>query len=105
MPQTLNTRPDCTDPFPEKAGTTALCGGKEQRVLYHPGVGLLKLGTSDFNLWQGYKPGAELQPHYQTSAGLYATYQIEDARAGQMIESAFAGLGAFQAIRKAKSTD
>lgn len=89
------------DPFPSDHEPNHACPAAKSRVLYHPKVGKLKLGVSDYNLWQGYKPGAQPQPHFKTAAGLYATFQIEDAQLGKNFQIAFAVLEGKQALRKA----
>jgi hypothetical protein len=70
-------------------------------VRSHPEIGTLKLGISDFILWQAYSPKARSQAGFRTSAGLYATYQIEDRRSKRNFEIAFSILEGEQTIRKA----
>lgn len=99
MPTTRTNRRE--DPFSNDHHTRTASPRTQCRVLRHPKLGVLKLGVSDFNLWQGYKPGAQPQPHFKTAAGLYATFQREDAQLGNNIQIAFAVLEAKQVVRKA----
>lgn len=99
MPTTHTDRRE--DPFSSDHEGRNACPKSKSSVLYHPKVGVLKLGVSDFNLWQGYRPGAQPQPHFKTTAGLYATFLREDAQLGKNFQIAFAVLEGKQALRKA----
>ena len=105
MPHTLQDPRHDPFSFSDQSLATGVHPGRQEHVLYHPGVGMLKLGVSDFDLWKGYKPGAEPQPCFQASAGLHATFLLDEARSSQMMESAFASLETEQAIRIAKRMD
>lgn len=89
------------DPFSNDHASHSTHHEQHLCVLRHPKVGTLKLGASDFDLWRAYQHSAQPQPHFKTVAGLYATYQREDAKLGKNIEIAFAELEGNQAIRKA----
>lgn len=59
-----------------------------QHALFHPSVGRLELGMSNFFLWRAMPLERVEQPGYQTSAGLYATWQKEDHALDLMIRGA-----------------
>lgn len=48
------------------------------QVLYHPSVGRLELGMSSYFQWGAMPLVRSALPGYETSAGLYATWQRED---------------------------
>lgn len=89
------------DPFPSDNNTHSAHLQAQRHLLRHPKVGTLKLGASDFDLWKAYRPTAQPQPHFKTVAGLYATFQRENAKPGKNFEIAFAAMESEQAIRKA----
>lgn len=67
-----------------------------QHVLFHPSVGRLELGMSNFFLWRAMPLERVEQSGYQTSAGLYATWQREDHALEIMIRQAINDMDAPQ---------
>lgn len=57
-------------------------------VLHHPNVGRLELGMSSYFQWGAMPLVRDALPGYQTSAGLYATWQREDHALELMIRQA-----------------
>lgn len=62
--------------------------GNDSYSLFHPAIGELELGNSTyFQRFDRNRFPLKKQPGYQTSAGLYAAWQLEDHSVNRRIES------------------